>query len=117
MAHDHSHGDRNAYYLDQLFTIAVCGALGGVAIMLWYNGKLSLMLAPKFFLWVLLGGITLLVLVLYPGCLAVWRSVDEAATGRNPHTRSRALRTRPRPLRSRSRTRSRLSDRDGGDWT
>jgi hypothetical protein len=76
MAHDHSHGDRNAYYLDQLFTIAVCGALGGVAVMLWYSGKLGLMLAPKFYLWVLLGGIALLALVLIRA-LAVWRSVDE----------------------------------------
>jgi len=79
MAHDHAHGDRNAYYLDQLFTIAVCGALGGVAIMLWYTGKLSLMLAPKFFIWTLLGGITLLVLVLIRA-VSVWRSVDEAVT-------------------------------------
>jgi hypothetical protein len=76
MAHDHAHGDRNAYYLDQLFTIAVCGALGGVAVMLWYSGKLGLMLAPKFYLWVLLGGITLLALV-FIRALAVWRSVDE----------------------------------------
>jgi hypothetical protein len=75
MAHDHSHGDRNAYYLNQLFTIAVCGALGGVAVMLWYSGKLSLMLHPKFFIWVLLGGLTLLTLVVIRA-LAVWRSVD-----------------------------------------
>src|SRR6185437_790755 len=76
MAHDHSHGDRNAYYLNQLFTIAVCGALGGVAVMLWYSGKLTNMLHPKFFLWVLLGGITLLVLVLIRA-IALWRSVEE----------------------------------------
>jgi uncharacterized repeat protein (TIGR03943 family) len=78
MAHDHSHGDRNAYYLNQLFTIAVCGALGGVAIMLWWNGTIRLLLHPKFFLWVLLGGITLLVLVVLRA-IAVWRSVDELA--------------------------------------
>jgi hypothetical protein len=80
MAHDHSHGDRNAYYLNQLFTIAVCGALGGVAVMLWYSGTLRYMLHPKFYLWVLLGGLTLLALVAIRA-LAVWRSVDEA-----PHT-------------------------------
>jgi hypothetical protein len=78
MAHDHSHGDRNAYYLNQLFTIAVCGALGGVAIMLWWNGTIRLLLHPKFFLWTLLGGITLLVLVVLRA-IAVWRSVDELA--------------------------------------
>ncbi len=107
MAHDHSHGDRNAYYLNQLFTIAVCGALGGVATMLWFrslqpegmlsllrhpsgeellrhpewlrpDGMLPLILHPKFFLWVLLGGISLLVLVVIRA-VAVWRSVDELA--------------------------------------
>ena len=64
MAHHHHHsaGDRNAYYLDQLFTIAVCGALGGVAIMLWYTGKLGLMLHPKFFLWVLLSSVPAMIM-------------------------------------------------------
>ena len=80
MAHHHSHGDRNAYYLNQLFTIAVCGALGGVAVMLWYSGTLRFMLHPKFFIWVLLGGLTLLALVVIRA-VAVWRSVDAA-----PHT-------------------------------
>src|SRR5262249_22553031 len=79
MAHDHSHDDRNTFYLNQLFTIAVCGALGGVAVMLWWSGKISLMLHPKFFLWVLLGGIALLLLVVLRA-VAVWRSVDEAVT-------------------------------------
>ncbi|HTU18260.1 MAG TPA: hypothetical protein VMG10_09405 [Gemmataceae bacterium] len=79
MAHDHSHGDRSAYYLNQLFTIAVCGALGGVAVMLWWSGKIALMLHPKFYLWVLLGGITLLVLVVLRA-MAVWQSVDEPIT-------------------------------------
>jgi uncharacterized repeat protein (TIGR03943 family) len=78
MTHDHSHGDRNAYYLNQLFTIAVCGALGGVAVMLWWSGTIRLMLHPKFFLWVLLGGIALLVLVVLRA-VAVWRSIDELA--------------------------------------
>src|SRR6185312_7120745 len=77
MAHDHSHGDRSAYYLNQLFTIAVCGALGGVAVMLWWSGKIALMLHPKFYLWVLMVGVTLLLLVVLRA-VAVWRSVDEA---------------------------------------
>lgn len=105
--HHHSHDERNSYYLNQLFTIAVCGALGGVAVMLWLRalqpeGMLSLlrhpsgeelqahpewlrpdgmllkMLHPKFFLWVLLGGIALLGLV-FIRAVAVWRSVDALA--------------------------------------
>jgi hypothetical protein len=78
MAHDHSHGDRNAYYLNQLFTIAVCGALGGVAVMLWQSGTLRFMLVERFWLPTLLGGIALLVLVLIRA-VALWRSVDEPA--------------------------------------
>jgi hypothetical protein len=84
MAHDHSHGDRNAYYLNQLFTIAVCGALGGVAVMLWWSGTIRFMLHPKFFLWVFLGGITLLVLVVLRAA-AVWRSVDEQIVPEHTH--------------------------------
>src|SRR5215469_13082673 len=78
MAHDHSHGDRNAYYLNQLFTIAVCGALGGVAVMLWQSGTLRFMVVERFWLPTLLGGIALLVLVLIRA-VALWRSVDEPA--------------------------------------
>jgi hypothetical protein len=78
MAHDHSHGDRSAYYLNQLFTIAVCGALGGVAVMLWWSGTIRLMLHPKFFIWELMGGIALLILVVFRA-VSVWRSVDETA--------------------------------------
>ncbi len=84
MAHDNSHGDRNAYYLNQLFTIAVCGALGGVTVMLWYGDKLKLMLVPRFFLPTLIGGITLLVLVLVRA-IAVWRSVDEPMDAGHQH--------------------------------
>jgi hypothetical protein len=82
-SHDHSHEDRNAYYLNQLFTIAVCGSLGGVAVMLWWSGKIGLMLHPKFFPWVLSGGIALLILVAIRA-VAVWRSVDQAATVPDP---------------------------------
>lgn len=82
--HDHSHEDRNAYYLNQLFTIAVCGALGGVAIMLWYSGKLRFLVVQDFWLPTLLGGITLLALVLIRA-VAVWRSVDQSLAAEHAH--------------------------------
>ena len=52
MAHDHHH-DEEAYYKEQLSTIALCGMLGGVCVMLYAQGKLSF-LAPNFQLPVLL---------------------------------------------------------------
>jgi hypothetical protein len=61
-AHDHRH-DPSTYYLEQLFTIAVCGALGVVAVLLWYTDKARLILHPKFHSWLLVGGLTLLTLV------------------------------------------------------
>jgi hypothetical protein len=84
MAHDHSHDDRNSYYLNQLFTIAVCGALGGVTVMLWYSGKLRFLVVERFWLPTLIGGITLLVLVLVRA-IAVWRSVDESQHAGHSH--------------------------------
>ncbi len=84
MAHDHSHGDRNAYYLNQLFTIAVCGALGGVVVMLWYSDKLRFLVVQRFWMPSLIGGITLLVLVVVRA-IAVWRSVDEPMDAGHQH--------------------------------
>src|SRR5262249_15965135 len=84
MAHAHHHEDRNAYYLDQLFMIGICGALAGVTIMLWDSNLLGKMLHPKFHLWVALGGFSLLALVALRA-IAVWRSVDEAAAHDHSH--------------------------------
>lgn len=68
MAHDHHHHDEGNYYVEQLCTIGVCGALAGVAIVLWYRDYLEPdkhlgFLHPNFRLPLLLGGIALLVLV------------------------------------------------------
>jgi uncharacterized membrane protein YraQ (UPF0718 family) len=77
MAHVHSHAeDRNTYYLDQLFMIGISGALAGVTITLYYSGLLGRMLHPKFHIWVLAGGLSLLALVVLRA-VAVWRSVDQ----------------------------------------
>jgi hypothetical protein len=63
MAHDHTHDHSVDYRLEQLCTLGICGALGGVAILLYQQGTLKYILADKFHLWVLVGGIALLVLV------------------------------------------------------
>lgn len=77
MAHDHQHNHGQAeYYLEQIFTIGICGALGAVAVSLYVTGKLNLMLNPKFHPWVLGGGIGLLVMVAVRA-LAVWNSVAD----------------------------------------
>jgi hypothetical protein len=77
MAHDHHHGDRNAFYMEQLLTIGVCAAFGGVVLLLWRSGVLSNMLAEKFHIWVFLGGASLLTLSVI-NAVAVWFSVGEA---------------------------------------
>jgi uncharacterized membrane protein YraQ (UPF0718 family) len=83
MAEAHHHAeDRSTYYLDQLFTIGVCGAIAAVTLMLWQSNLLGRMLHPKFHVWVVGGGFSLLGLVLLRA-VAVWRSVDE--TQPTPH--------------------------------
>src|SRR5690242_16283921 len=78
----HHHDDQSTYYLEQLCTIALGGALGGVCLMLWLHtyvwpppagqvSMLQLILAPRFHLAVLLGGVGLLVLVVVRA-VAVW---------------------------------------------
>src|SRR5262245_44671092 len=81
MAHAHSHEGEN-YYLDQLCTIGVCGALGGVAIMMYVQGMLQYILVKQFHLWVLLGGIALLVLVLVRA-VALWFSAGRVSHAHN----------------------------------
>src|SRR5437764_938820 len=82
MAHTHEH-DEN-YFLDQVFTIALCGALGGIAVMLYVRqSMLKIILDQKFHLYILLGGIGLLVLVAIRA-VAVWQLAGHTH-GHDPH--------------------------------
>src|SRR5947209_5942985 len=72
MAHSHGH-DRSTYYIEQLCILTICGLLGGVSVLLYYQQKL-LMLAPNRHFVVLLGGIALLVFVALRA-ITLWRSV------------------------------------------
>ena len=39
MGHDHAHhGDASSYFTEQLFNIAVCAALGGVMVAMYFSG-------------------------------------------------------------------------------
>jgi hypothetical protein len=79
MAHEHSHPKDVNYYLEQICTIAICGALAGVAIMLYRNDILRFILADKFHLWVLVGGIALLTLVVIRA-VTLWLSAEPGHT-------------------------------------
>lgn len=79
MRHTHSHhddADLRAYYVEQLCTIALCGALGGVSVLMWQRGMLDYILAVPFHLFVLLGGIVLLALVAIKA-VTLWLSVGQ----------------------------------------
>ena len=77
MAHDHHHDDPGEFYKEQLFTIGACGAFAVVSLILWNSGALKNMLAPKFHIWVFLGGATLLAMVVV-SAVSLWFSVGEA---------------------------------------
>src|SRR5262245_2997881 len=84
MAHAHSHGhDERAYYLDQLFTIAVCGSLGLVAVLMYRWNWLGI-LADPFHLPVLLGGVALLIVVAVRA-VALWQAVGSKAAREHHH--------------------------------
>jgi hypothetical protein len=81
MAHTHAE-DRTAYYMEQLCTIAVCGLLGGVAVMLYVQGIVRFMLADYLHIYVLWSGIALLALVALRA-LGLWHSVGTSAPNLN----------------------------------
>jgi uncharacterized repeat protein (TIGR03943 family) len=83
MGHTHD-AEPTEYYLDQLCSIALGGAFAGACITLytWQRGILDLILAKYFHIFVLWGGIALLVLVLIRA-VALWISVGKTASSEN----------------------------------
>jgi len=83
MGHDHDHDhDGSTYYVEQLCTIGICGAIGGVTLMLYQKNLLGLLLVPGLHWMVVAGGISLLALVAIRA-LAVWFSVGKPAAVHN----------------------------------
>jgi hypothetical protein len=78
MAHDHHHHGESArdYFVEQLLTIFVVGALGAVGVLMYRDGKLDLILAPAFRLPVLVGGIAVLVVVAVRA-VVVWQEAGQ----------------------------------------
>jgi DUF1980 C-terminal domain len=75
VGHAHAHAETDGegtYFLDQLFTILLCGAIGVVAISMYATGMLGRILVPMFFVPTLLGGAAILVLAVIRA-IAVWQ--------------------------------------------
>lgn len=87
MAHDHHHHGESArdYFVEQLLTIFVVGALGAVGILMYRDGKLEIILAEPFRLPVLIGGLAVLVLVAVRA-VAVWQEAGQAHAHDHDHS-------------------------------
>src|SRR5271157_5771198 len=94
MGHDHHH-DGESYYLDQLCSIGICGALGLVACLLYiktpprpesgdWAGGLATFLVGKFHIPVLLGGVSLLVVAAIRS-ISLWVSVGKSKAKEHEH--------------------------------
>ena len=90
-AHEHHHhGDaEDNYYLDQLCMVAMSGAFGGIclALYLWKTDMLSRMLAPQFHLFVLISGVTLVV-VAFLRAVSLWVQVGREHAHSHDHGHS-----------------------------
>ncbi len=86
MAHDHHHHGESArdYFVEQLLTIFVVGALGAVGILMYRDGRLQYILAPAFHLPVLIGGIAVLVMVAIRA-VAVWQEAGQTTAHDHAH--------------------------------
>lgn len=79
MAHTHSHEEAENYFLDQIFTIALCGAIGAIAVLLFVKkSMLMIILDPRFHPYVLAGGIALLLMVAIRA-MAIWKLAGQPA--------------------------------------
>src|SRR5438552_3208076 len=92
-SHEHSHGhahDHSTYYMEQLYTIGVCGTLGLVATLLYFQRNadnqrmLDFILARKFHPAVLACGIAILLLTALRGVF-LWFSVARRADHHHGH--------------------------------
>jgi hypothetical protein len=87
MAHDHAHhhGDAQAYFTEQLFNIAVCAAIGGVMVMMFFNGMVTFLFGGNEVQYtrVLLGGAGLLAVVLVRAAF-VWFAVGDKSAAHAP---------------------------------
>ncbi len=88
MAHDHAHdhGDGNSYYIEQLFTIAVCGAIGGVMVLMYVSGRVRFLFGANEtqHMRVLLGGAGLVAIVLIRA-VYVWVAVGQKKPALKAH--------------------------------
>jgi hypothetical protein len=78
--HDHGDGPGHGhglsdYYLEQLLTVFVCGAMGLTAVLMYAFGRLDVILSPELWPWVLAGGVALLV-VTAVRAVSLWVSVS-----------------------------------------
>jgi len=86
MSHAHNHEGQTTYYTEQIMTIAACGAIAGVCILLYVQGELYGLLTPDQHPRVLFGGLGLLTLVLIRAAY-VWIAAGRtsAKTADNGH--------------------------------
>src|SRR5207237_2692403 len=78
MGHAHAE-DQQTYYLDQLCTLGICGALGVIMVLMRTYEVLPLILHAKFHDAVVWGGYALLGMVAIRG-VALWISTGKSAT-------------------------------------
>src|SRR6476646_7296851 len=94
MAHAHDHHGGSTYFLDQVCTVAACGALGAVSILMYAvrgpdgKPKLEYILAPQFFIPVLLGGLALVALVAIRA-VTLWQEAGRTADHAHTHDHAR----------------------------
>src|SRR5262245_61527398 len=84
MAHTHDHGhDHGTHYIDQLCSVAVAGALGVIAVVLYLQGALNILAA--FFQQALLGGGILLVILAIVRGATLWFEVGRQKPAHHHH--------------------------------
>jgi len=75
MAHSHAHAEaegEDTYFQDQLFTVLLSAGIGVVAVLMYRSNMLARILVKEFWMPVLIGGVTVIVLA-FVRAVALWR--------------------------------------------
>lgn len=82
--HHHSHHDHAEPTTEALMQAILCGSLGLVGFLIYWGGKIDIILAPKFHLWLLAGSVALLVLSAIR-VFGVWKTLKKPAASKEGH--------------------------------
>ncbi len=73
--HESGHNPQHRLHAEAVIQVGLCASIGLVGVLLYFGGKLEIILAPKFHIWLLCSSIVLLCLALFR-LVVTWQAIS-----------------------------------------